>query len=663
MNPPTVPESPGTLRIQLDQLAKGLRRAVMFPRGAPLLKRPKGMKPYQDAEGNTFIYNPKLTSVPEIDRASAEHHLPQLLGATDGGMGAPDKSKLGAAMAVVARDRGGETTQSTATDRSHAAETVKQTSKLAPAGGSVSVEPPAGELAHRIHEAQGNVELNRGTSDIPLTDAGRKQAEQLAMQVGQVDAIYYGPLDRTKETAEIVAAAQPRRVPMIEVPGLRPPAEGTLEGQPKSQTKPITDDLKTAHPDVQAPGQGPLSDFPGESYHQWWLGTVFPALQPILAKYKANQKLRLLLVTHSRDLNAIGAWAAAGAPPDGRLDPAALMQDPPDTGAVQRLFLTSADAWAIDSNVKQPGILLGRHGETEWNQDASDASKPAPAPGAHEYSSTQVNLPYPLAGRVRRAGLQIPDEDLADDGRENEPHVTLKYGLHGEDPEPVRKLLENEPPIRLTLGKTSVFPANESKTARGGAGSADVVKADVHSPDLHRLHKKISAALPHTDTHPDYKPHATLAYVKPGKGKKYAGSKAVEGFRAVVDHVTFSSKNGQKTRIPLAGGKQPKPQSAKDQAKEQITGLVKAGQHRQAYELASRATAAKQLNDDDVDHAIDRAQMPRHLADAIHTNRASSLRQILDREFDKLPAEQQTVILQRIRQKPDLLRSLLQSVA
>lgn len=163
-----------------------------------------------------------------------------------------------------------------------------------------------------------------------------------------------------------------------------------------------------------------------------------------------------------------------------------------------------------------------------------------------DYSSTQVNLPQDIGDKVRAFAALIPDADLAENGRENEPHITVKYGLHGEDPDEIRRVLADEPPITVTLGKTSIFPNGESD-------NGDVVKIDVDSPDLHRLNKKIAAALPVTDTHPEYKPHVTIAYVKPGEGKKFAGSDALAGQSITLDHIVFSSKDGTMTEIPLSG--------------------------------------------------------------------------------------------------------------
>jgi hypothetical protein len=45
-----------------------------------------------------------------------------------------------------------------------------------------------------------------------------------------------------------------------------------------------------------------------------------------------------------------------------------------------------------------------------------------------EFSSTQINLPDSIAKDVRAASMKIPDADLAADGREGKPHVTVKFG-------------------------------------------------------------------------------------------------------------------------------------------------------------------------------------------------------------------------------------------
>lgn len=146
----TIPEDRETLRTQLAQLAEGKRRVVMFPRKTQLMKRPEGMKSYTDEDGNTYIFNPSLTSQAKIDAAIEGNTLPDLLGATHGGMGVPDKSDLREAVNVVPKAKDGTAVQSAASDRKHLKRAIKQAKKVTPKGGKVAVEDPAKEIQRRL---------------------------------------------------------------------------------------------------------------------------------------------------------------------------------------------------------------------------------------------------------------------------------------------------------------------------------------------------------------------------------------------------------------------------------------------------------------------------------------------------------------------------------
>lgn len=175
------------------------------------------------------------------------------------------------------------------------------------------------------------------------------------------------------------------------------------------------------------------------------------------------------------------------------------------------------------------------------------------AENPHSFSSTQFDLPSELAFEVRQLGEQIPSDDLAEDGRELNPHVTIKYGLHTNDAEDVRAAVNGESPVAIQLGKCSVFEVSDKDSQRGGA-KFDVVKIEVESKALHQLNKRISEALPCTDTFPEYKPHITIAYVKPGLGKVYAEKlNSLQGRVAVFDRLTFSNKHRIHFSIPLTG--------------------------------------------------------------------------------------------------------------
>jgi 2'-5' RNA ligase len=168
--------------------------------------------------------------------------------------------------------------------------------------------------------------------------------------------------------------------------------------------------------------------------------------------------------------------------------------------------------------------------------------------GLHDFSSTHIVLPKDIAKKIRDFAASIPDDHLAEDGREDTPHVTVKYGLHTDDVEDVRSYIEGMSPFDLVFSKVSVFPATDEN-------DYDVVKVDVESVGLSRLNKTLSRSLDHTDTHSSYRPHATIAYVKAGKGEQYTGDSFLDGESCEVDAVTFSSKSDRQTAIRLKGAK------------------------------------------------------------------------------------------------------------
>jgi hypothetical protein len=75
----------------------------------------------------------------------------------------------------------------------------------------------------------------------------------------------------------------------------------------------------------------------------------------------------------------------------------------------------------------------------------------------------------------------------------------------------------------------------------------------VESEDLKRLNAK-NRKLPNGNEFPEYRPHLTVAYVKKGEGKKYAGRSVpgLTGKSISFNTVTFSPKSGDPSTIALA---------------------------------------------------------------------------------------------------------------
>lgn len=238
----------------------------------------------------------------------------------------------------------------------------------------------------------------------------------------------------------------------------------------------------------------------------------------------------------------IPAWLNFGGEPEFQIKPKSLVES----------FAKDAGGSPMGG-----GAIGGQPGQAPQQQPQPSPQRP-PAQSmqfseSYDYSSTQFNLPGDVAFDVIQLAQLIHSDDLAGDGVELNPHITVKYGLHTDDPELVRSAVMPFSPVAVTFGKCSVFPANEATIQRGGAAH-DVVKIEIESKSLHKLNATISESLACTDTYPNYKPHCTIAYVKPGLGEHYAAKlNALEGKAIVFDRLVFSDKQRNHTSIPLTG--------------------------------------------------------------------------------------------------------------
>lgn len=166
---------------------------------------------------------------------------------------------------------------------------------------------------------------------------------------------------------------------------------------------------------------------------------------------------------------------------------------------------------------------------------------------SYEYSSVQFDMPQTLAEKILAWGKRhISNQDLYTEekkyGRENDIHVTVKYGLHTADTRKIVKLVEGFGPFKIRLGRISRFVPRDK--------DYDVVKIEVKGDGLHELHR-ILGDLPNSDEHPEYRPHCTIAYVKKGYCSELSGNLDLTGSTAEVNCLTFSSHTGEKEKINL----------------------------------------------------------------------------------------------------------------
>lgn len=162
----------------------------------------------------------------------------------------------------------------------------------------------------------------------------------------------------------------------------------------------------------------------------------------------------------------------------------------------------------------------------------------------HRFSSTQFNIEGDLKRRILAFGRKIPKGMLSDDGGwEDEPHVTVKFGIHSNKVGDLREALKGFGKFEVKLGKTSRFRSKDK----------DVLKIAVTGQRLHDLHKLVGETTECTDTYPTYKPHLTIAYMQPGTARGYVGLDDFEGEKVTVSEIVFSNKSRRHTPIDLCG--------------------------------------------------------------------------------------------------------------
>lgn len=129
------------------------------------------------------------------------------------------------------------------------------------------------------------------------------------------------------------------------------------------------------------------------------------------------------------------------------------------------------------------------------------------------FMQTQVDFGY-----LRAILPRWIDENLDFDSIikvEHRPHATVYYGADKRDVDKIVEIVQDYGrPIRVSLGALNIFEHPER----------DVLYIELVGDSLVELHSKISQlTFSRPQTHPQYIPHLTLAYLKKGEGRKFIG--------------------------------------------------------------------------------------------------------------------------------------------
>jgi len=167
-----------------------------------------------------------------------------------------------------------------------------------------------------------------------------------------------------------------------------------------------------------------------------------------------------------------------------------------------------------------------------------------------EYGCVMLFFDFPELYKIQDA---INPDDLYEEddddsyGLESEAHVTLLYGLHkGVSDEDVKETLKNIDFDVCKLFNLSFFKNEKydvlkfevGYTTRGGAF-------------LSKANKELKK-FPYTSDFPDYNPHLSVAYLKPGMGKKYVDKlKRVKDYILTPKEARYSKTDGSKIKIKI----------------------------------------------------------------------------------------------------------------
>ena len=167
----------------------------------------------------------------------------------------------------------------------------------------------------------------------------------------------------------------------------------------------------------------------------------------------------------------------------------------------------------------------------------------------HDFGCLMLNLTPATTAIVKywarkfipEDSLNIGEGETVEDCYEDTPHVTVKYGVHTDNPEDVAACLDGYGPVLLKFGKIAKF-------SREGE---DVIHIEVDSNLLTEMNRELTETLQCTSDFQEYRPHITLAFVKSGTCDHLLGNDFFNILSDTVSECLFAAKTGDEYFVSL----------------------------------------------------------------------------------------------------------------
>jgi DNA ligase D-like protein (predicted 3'-phosphoesterase) len=209
---------------------------------------------------------------------------------------------------------------------------------------------------------------------------------------------------------------------------------------------------------------------------------------------------------------------------------------------------------------------------------AEESSDEKEARDVNEWGWSAVRITGPLRSKILDAAAKVADEDIYNEpgyGREDDPHVTVKYGIDSGDESDIAKAVNGIGPGTGKVSSISIFDNSF------GDDASKVLKLDITSSDLKELNKAITDNIDCPgDGWPSYHAHVTLAYLKPDADEtKYTQDTSLVGETFDFDEILFrgkGAKDGEESMIKLEADEEKEGQAL---SKEDIVGILEEHGH------------------------------------------------------------------------------------